>query len=56
MRTPSRFPARVVIPVGIPPTTSTLFVFPARRNGFAGTEIMRQASPILISHNPGDFL
>ena len=55
MRTPSKFPARAAIPVGIPrPATSTPFVFPARRNGSAVTEIMRPASPILIGHNPGD--
>ena len=55
MRTPSQFPARAAIPVRIPrPATSMPFVFPARRNGSAMTEIMRPASPILISHNPGD--
>jgi hypothetical protein len=53
MRTPSKFPARVAIPVGIlRPSTSTPFVFPARRNGSAVTEIMRPASPILIGQNP----
>ena len=55
MRTPSKFPARDAIPVGIlRPSTSTPFVFPARRNGHAVTEIIRPASPILSSHNPGD--
>ena len=55
MRTSSTFPARAAIAVRIPrPATSTPFVFPARRNGSAVTEIMRPASPILISHNPGD--
>jgi hypothetical protein len=55
MRTPSKFPARVAIPGGIPqPATSTPFVFPVRRNGFAVTEIMRPASLILIRHNLGD--
>jgi hypothetical protein len=55
MRPPSKFPARDAIPVGIlRPSTSTPFVFPAPRNGSAVTEIMRPASPILISHNPGD--
>ena len=55
MRASSKFPARAAIPVGIPrPATSTPFVFPARRNGSAVTEIMRPASPILIRHNPGD--
>jgi hypothetical protein len=57
MRTPSKFPARDAIPVGIlRPSTSTPFVFPARRDGSAVTEIMRPASPILISNNPGDCL
>lgn len=54
MRASSKFPARVAAPVGIPrPATSMPFVFPARRNGHAMTEIMRPASPIWISHNPG---
>jgi hypothetical protein len=55
MRASSKFPARDAIPVGIlQPSTSTPFVFPARRDGSAVTEIMRPASPILISNNPGD--
>src|SRR6266704_5922388 len=56
MRASSKFAGRVAIPVGIPwPATSTPFVFRARRKGPAVTEIMRLASPILISHNPGDL-
>jgi hypothetical protein len=55
MRPSSQFPGRAAIPIGNPwPATSTPFVFLARRNGSAVTEIMRPASPILISHNPGD--
>ena len=54
MRTPSQFPARAAIAIRIPrPSTSMPFVFPARRNGHAMTEIMRPASPIWISHSPG---
>ena len=54
MRTPISFPARAAIAVRTArPATSTPFAFPARRNGPAMTEIMRPASPILISHNPG---
>ena len=54
MRTPISYPARAAIAVRIPrPATSTLFVFPAHRNGHAMTEIMHPASPILIGHNPG---
>ena len=54
MRTPSQFLFRAAIAVTIPqPATSVPFVFPARSNGAAVTEIMRPASPILISHNPG---
>src|SRR3984893_6175948 len=55
MRPPSKSPGHVAIPVGIPrPAISTPFVLPARRDGSAVTETMRPASPILISHNPGD--
>src|SRR5690348_14999574 len=55
MRASSKFPARATIPVGtLQSATSTLFIFPVRRNGSAVTEIMRPASPILISHNAGD--
>src|SRR5438309_948272 len=55
MRTPSQFPARAAFVIRIPrPATSMPFVFPARRNGHVMTEIMRPASLILISHNPGD--
>jgi hypothetical protein len=55
MRASSKFPARAAIAISIPlPATSMPFVFPARRNGSVVTEIMRPASPILISHNPGD--
>ena len=57
MRPSSQFPGRAAIPIGNPwPATSTPFVFLARRNGSAVTEIMRPASPILISNNPGDCL
>ena len=53
MRKPTQFPARATIAVTIPqPATSVPYVFPARRNGHPMTEIMRPASPILISHNP----
>ena len=55
MRASSKFSARAAIAISIPlPATSMPFVFPARRNGSVVTEIMRPASPILISHNPGD--
>ncbi len=53
MRTPSKFPARHAIRVGIPRLAiSAPFVFPVRRNGATVTEIMRPASPILIGQNP----
>src|SRR6266702_36279 len=53
MRTPSKFPARHAIRVGIPRLAiSAPFVFPVRRNGAAVTEIMRPASPIPIGQNP----
>jgi Protein of unknown function (DUF2637) len=52
MRTPSQFLFRAAI--AIPqPATSVPFVFPARSNDAATTEIIRPASPILISHNHG---
>ena len=54
MRMPSQFPACASMPARIPQrATSVPFVFPARRNGRAMTEIMRPASRILIGHNPG---
>jgi hypothetical protein len=50
----TKFLARDAIPAGIPRfATSAPFVFPARRDGSAGTEVMRPASPILIGHSPG---
>ena len=52
MRTPSQFLFRAAITIP-QPATSVPFVFPARSNGAATTEIMRPASPILISHNHG---
>ena len=53
MHPPSQFPARSIAIRILRPATSMPFVFPARRNGHAMTGIMRPASPILISHNPG---
>ena len=52
MRTPSQFLFRAAITIP-QPATSVPFVFPGRSNGAAVTEIIRPASPILISHNHG---